>query len=189
MEVGDFAVVETAATTRKHLTTVEQFLRLLHLGELASHVGETLGVTLESGQHLVNRLEVGQDQLSFDGGNVAGRVDAPVNVNDVVIFKDAHHFTDGIGLTDRGQELVTKSFTFTRAFYDAGDVDERHRGRQDALGTENGGQLGETSVRHGHDTHVGLNGREGVVRRQHVVVGQCVKESGLSDVGESDDAD
>jgi hypothetical protein len=40
---------------------------------------------------------------------------------------------DRFGFTDVGQELVTQTFTFGCAFYQARDVHEFHGGRQNAL--------------------------------------------------------
>ena len=60
---------------------------------------------------------------------------------------------------------------------------------QDPLGAEHLGQLGESLVGHRDDADVGLDGREGIVRREDVVVGQRVEQRGLADVGQSDDAD
>jgi hypothetical protein len=44
-------------------------------------------------------------------------------------------------------------------------------------------------VGHAHHADVGLDRRERVVRREDVVLGQCVEEGRLARVGEADDSD
>ena len=75
------------------------------------------------------------------------------------------------------------------AAHDAGDVDERHRGGQDALGAEDAGERLEARVGQVHHADVRLDRREGIVRREHLVLGERVEQGGLADVGQADDAD
>ena len=90
--------------------------------------------------------------------------------------KDADDLADGIALPDGGQELVAEPLASRGAPDDAGDVDEGDHGRQDLLRVEDAGEDLETRVGHGHHAHVGLDGGEGVVRRQHIVAGESVEE-------------
>ena len=133
-------------------------------------------------QLLLAAVEVGEDQLQVDDLDIAFRVDAVGNVNHVLVFKAADHVSDGIGLTDVGQELVAQAFTFRRTGYQACDVDEFHGGRQDALGIDDGGQGLQARVGHRHDTGVGFDGAEGEVLRRNTGLGQGVEQGGLADV-------
>ena len=74
-------------------------------------------------------VEVGQRQLGIDNLDVVSRIHFVINVDDVVVFKAAYNVADRFGFTDVGQELVTQTFAFGRAFYQTGNVDEFHRCR------------------------------------------------------------
>ena len=152
-------------------------------------VGVALGLACQPGQPLLHRLQVGQDQLGVHRLDVARRIDPGVDVDDVVVVEGAHHLADGVGLADGGQELVAQPLPLRRAAHEAGDVDEGHRRRHHRRAVVEIGQLRQPRVGHGHDAHVGLDGGEGVVGRQHLVVGERVEERGLAHVGQPDDAD
>ena len=117
------------------------------------------------------------------------RVHRALDVHDVVVGEAAHDLRDGVGLADVREELVAEPLALARAAHDAGDVDERHRRGQDALGVEDLGELRQPRIGQAHDADVRLDRRERIVRREHVVLGQRVEEGGLADVGQTDDAD
>ncbi len=71
-------------------------------------VGLALGLAHQLGQPLLHCLEVGQDQLGVHRLDVAVRIDARVDVDDVVVVEGAHHLADGVGLADGRQELVAQ---------------------------------------------------------------------------------
>ena len=85
-------------------------------------------------------MHVGEDEFGLDDLDIGFRVDLAVDVDDVVVRKDPDYLADGIALADVSQELVTETSAFGGALDDAGDVDERHRRRHDALGSEHLGQ-------------------------------------------------
>ena len=45
-------------------------------------------------------------------------------MNDICIFKTADNMNDRVNLTDICKKLVSKSLTFGRALYEAGDINE-----------------------------------------------------------------
>ncbi|MCY1243993.1 hypothetical protein D9M72_570410 [compost metagenome] len=94
----------------------------------------------------------------------------------VGVIEHADNLGDGLGLTDVGEELVAQAFALRRTLNDPGDVDERHRSRQQSLGSEDGGQLGEPRVRQVDHTDVRLDRGERIVRREHLIAGQCVEK-------------
>src|SRR5476649_155372 len=147
-----------------------------------------LGVTRDFLQLLLAAVEVGEDQFQVDDLDVAFRVDAVGDVNHVLVFEAADHVGDGVGFADVGQELVAQAFTFGGARHEAGDVDELHGGRQDALGVDDGCQGRQAWVRHGHDATVRFDGAEGEVLRRDTGFGQRVEQGGLADVRQTDDA-
>ena len=132
---------------------------------------------------------LGQDQLGVDRLDIALRADLAVHMHDVVILERPDHLADRVCLTDVGQELVAQSLTLGGATDDAGNVDEGHRCRHQTLAVEQLDQHIEARVGQGHHADVGLDRRERVVRREHVVLGQGVEKRALADVGQADDAD
>ena len=144
---------------------------------------------LQPRDRLLDGLQVGEDQLGLDGRDVVGGVDLAVDVGDVLVAEHPGHLADRGGLADVGEELVAQPLPLRGAADDAGDVDEldgrgQHLGRAEDLG-----ELRQPGVGDADDADVGLDRRERVVRREHVVLGQGVEEGRLAGVGESDDAD
>lgn len=66
------------------------------------------GFLLQARHRLLERLHVGEDQLGLDDLDVGRGVDLAVDVHHVVVGEHAHHLTDGVALTDVGEELVAQ---------------------------------------------------------------------------------
>ena len=147
------------------------------------------GLLLQPRDRLLDGLQVGQDQLGLDRAEVGLRVHLAVDVGDVLVAEDARDLADRRGLADVGEELVAQSLALRGAADDAGDVHELHGRGQDLGRAEELGQRLEPLVGDADDADVGLDRRERVVRREHVVLGQRVEERRLARVGETDDAD
>ena len=163
----------------------------LSLLDLLDGVGDVLilaGLLFEARQGLLQGLQVGQDQLGIDHGDVAGRINLAVDVDHVVISEGAHHLADRVGLANVGQEGVTHALALGSALHDAGDVHEGDGGREDALRAVDFRQAIQARVRQLHQALVRLDRGEGVVRRQHIVAGQRVKKGGLADVRQANDS-
>ena len=77
---------------------------------------------------------VRQDELEVDDLDVADGVHGAVHVDDVVVDKCSDNLTDGIRLSNGGEELVPEAFAFRCPSHNSGDVDEGDRSRQDSLG-------------------------------------------------------
>ncbi|MNC10884.1 hypothetical protein D3C75_585650 [compost metagenome] len=137
---------------------------------------------------LLAAVEVGEDQFQVDDLDVALGVDAVGDVNHVLVFEAAHHVSNGVGFADVGQELVAQAFTFRGTSHQAGDVDELHGGRQDAVWLDDFSQGIQARIGHRHDAAVRLDGAEGEVLRRDARLGQGVEQGGLADVGQADDA-
>ena len=147
------------------------------------------GLLGQFGQAVLDRLQVGQDQLRVHRGDVGFGIDPAVHVDHVVVVEDPDHLADGVALADGGQELVPQPLPLRRAADDPGDVDEGHRSRHDRRVVVERGELRQAVVGHRHHPDVRIDGGEGVVGRQDLVVGQRVEERRLADVGQPDDAD
>src|SRR5699024_6455636 len=109
-----------------------------------------------------NRLQVRQDQLRINNGDICGWVDRAINVDDIVIGEGAHNLTDGIGLADIRKEGIAHAFAFRCTLDDTGDIDERYRRRQDALRAENLSQTAQAGIGKFHQSDIWLNSCEGV---------------------------
>ena len=144
---------------------------------------------LQPRDRLLQRLQVGQDHLGLDRGEVAGGVHLAVDVGDVVVAEDPGDLADRGRLADVGEELVAQPLPLRGAAHDAGDVHELDRGRHQSARTRTARQARQPRVGYADDADVRLDRRERVVRREHVVLGQRVEERGLAGVGKSDDAD
>ena len=136
----------------------------------------------------VQHLNVRENQLHVDGLNVPLGVDAALHMDDVVVFKAAHHVDDGVHLPDVGEELVAQALALGSALHQARDVHKLNGGGGELLRLVHFGQLVQALVRHGHHAHVGLDGAEGVVGRLGAGVGDGVKQGALAHVGKAHDS-
>ena len=67
------------------------------------------GLPSPAGQTVLDRLQVGQDQLGVHGGDVGFGIDPTVDVDHIVVVEDPDDLADGVALADGGQELVPQS--------------------------------------------------------------------------------
>ena len=163
--------------------------RLLSAATSAALVLGSRASFCSRGKRVLDGLQVGEDQLGVDRLDVVGRVDLAVDVDDVRVAERADDLADRVGLADVGEELVAQPLARARAADDAGDVDERHGGRNDLRRVVDLRQHGQPRVGHADHADVGLDGRERVVGREDVVLRQRVEQGRLADVGQADDAD
>jgi hypothetical protein len=110
-------------------------------------------------------------------------------VNHVAVYEATNYLSDCVCFTDVGQELVAQTFTNRCATHDTGDVNERHRSRQQTLRSIHVGETLQARVWKVDDTDVRFDSCERVVRRQNVVLGQCIKEGRLANIWQSHDSD
>lgn len=105
------------------------------------------------------------------------------------VAKSPHDLHDSISLADVAQKFIAHALALAGAADNAGDIDERNRGRYGFFGVIEIGELGEARVGEGDNTDIGLDGGKRIIGRQNVVLGERIKERGFSDVGEADDAE
>src|SRR5262245_22803191 len=170
-------------------TRLEHLLRLATGVELRRERLVLLGVLLESGQCVLERLEVGQDQLGVDGLDVVARRHLSGDMGDVVVAEHPGDLADRVRLADVRQELVAKTLALAGPSYDAGDVDELHGRRHRTRRLEHLRQHVETRIGYADDADVGLDRGERVVGREDLVASQGVEQGRLARVGEADDSD
>jgi hypothetical protein len=167
----------------------QDLLGLLVRLELGGVALLDLDLLLEARDRVLQGLQVGQDQLGVDRLHVGGGVDLSVHVDDVGIVEGPHDLRDRVRLTDIREELVAQPLAFRGTLHDSRDVHEGHGRRKDPLGGEDLGETLEPRVRQIHHTHVRLDGRERVVRRDDGAAGQCIEEGRLAHVGQPHDSD
>src|SRR5450631_84798 len=137
---------------------------------------------------LVDGLQVFETELGVDGGDVGHRINAPLDVDDVVVLEAADDVGDGVGLADVGQKLIAEAFTLGGPAHQAGDVDEVHRRGHHRLRVVELDQRVEPRVGDRHHADVRLDGAERVVRHGGARRRQRVEERRLAHVGQPDDA-
>ena len=136
-----------------------------------------------------DRLEVGQPQLGLDRGGIGDRVDAALDMGDIVVLEAAQHMGDGIDLADIGQEPVAQSLALRGAAHQPGEIDEGQPGRDGPARAADPGQGLEALVRHRHLADIGLDGAEREVRRRRGGgARERVEERRFAHVGQPDDA-
>jgi hypothetical protein len=106
-------------------------------------------------------------------------------VDDVVVFKTAHHVDGGVGLADVLQKLVAQTFTGAGTCDQTGDVDKLDNRGDDALWRDDRSELLEARVWHFDDADVGLNRAKRVVFGSNAGLGQGVKQGRFTDVGQA----
>ena len=111
------------------------------------------------------------------------------HMNDVAVLEAAHDLDDRVGLANVGEELVAEALAFGRSFHKPGDVDELDDGRHDLLGLHDVRKPMQPVVRHLDHANVRLDGAERIVRRLGAGGRESVEESGLADVGKTDDSE
>jgi putative MATE family efflux protein len=156
--------------------------RLLVLGRAALHGG--LGAI----DALLDGFQILEAQLGVDGQDVRHRIDAAIDVDDVVVLEAAHHVRDGVGLADVGEKLVAQPFALGSPTHQAGDIDEIDRGRHDRFRMVELDQGVEAWIRHLHHADVRLDGAERIVGDGRSGRRQRIKKRRLAHVGQADDS-
>ena len=100
----------------RRLALLQQRQRLLHHRQHAPCASLSLlrGALAELHDAPLEALEVGEHQLGLDGLGVGDRIDAALDMGDVVILEAAQHMDDGVDLADVGEELVAQAFALAR---------------------------------------------------------------------------
>ena len=136
----------------------------------------------------VENLHVGEDQFQIDGLNIPLRVDAAFHMDDIVVFKAAHHMDDSVHLPNIGKEFVPQALPLGSALHQAGDVHKFNSGGGEFFRMIHFSQLIQPLVGHGHHAYVGLDSAEGVVGRLGPRVCNSVEKGALAHVGQAHDS-
>ena len=115
-------------------------------------------------------LEILDQQLIVDDLLVADGIHRAVDMGYIIVVEATQHVDNGICLADIGQKLVAEAFAFASAFDQSGDVDDLHRGRNDASRIAHLDKACQAVVGDGDDSHIRLYGAEGEVGRLRLSV-------------------
>ena len=132
-------------------------------------------------------FHVGQGQFCIDDFDIGQRIDFACNVNDVAVFKTAHHMGNGIGFADIGQKFVTQAFAFGGTRYQTGNVYKFNNGRLYFLRFDDVDQRLHALVWYFYDADVRLDGTEGIVFCRDARFGDGVEQRGFAYVWQADD--
>ena len=138
---------------------------------------------------LLEAFEIGKHQLGLDGLCVGDRIDAVLDVRDVVVLEAAHDIGDGVDLADVAEELVAEALAFRGAAHEAGNVDECQTRGQDLRGFTDHRQFVEPLIGHADFADVRLDRTERIVRRlRRRRLRQRIEKGRFADVRQTDDA-
>ena len=135
----------------------------------------------------LHHLDVRHHQLQVDDVDVAQRIGAALHVGDIAVLEAANHMDDGIGGADVAQELVAQTLALACALDQTGDVNELDDGGGGLLGGIEIAQPLQPLIGHGDHAHIGVDGAEGIVVGGNTGIGDGIEQSGLANIGQSDD--
>ncbi len=188
---GDLAVLRIV---KLHFAGVAALFEDLLVAEQHVHglfrlfVAARLGLLLQLGKAVGHRFEVFDLQFNVDDLLVPDRIDRAVHVGHVRVVEAAQHVEDGVGFTDVGKELVSKTFSPARTFDQARDVHDLDRGGDGPFRVADVCQDAQASIRHRSGADVRFDGAEGKVRRLRLRGADAVEEGRFADVGQSHDS-
>ncbi len=130
------------------------------------------GILFQATHRLLQRAQVGENQLGLDGLDVAFGIDATIDMHNVGIAEIADDLANRVGFANVSEELVAQALTLACAGDQTGDVDEFHRRGHDAGGVVDLLETQQARVGNRHDAHIRLDGGEGVIRGKPALVGK-----------------
>src|SRR6185437_15951501 len=179
---GELIVGQVGGT--RGFTVLEHRLDLRDAGDLALdlRVGRVFCQLLQPLRALLDGVQVSEHQLGVDDINIRERIDTARDVHNLGVVEAANDVHDRICRPNVAEELVTEALTLARAGDQTGDVDELHRGGDERLRLEDGGDAIQPLVRHADDAHVGVDGAERIVGGLRFRGRERVEDGGLADV-------
>ena len=94
------------------------------------------GAAVDVGEPRLDHLQVGEEQLGVDDGDVPHWVDAVFSVQYVGVFEGPHDMAQQVCFPYGGEELVAAALALGGAPHQAGDVDHLYLGVGGLLGLE-----------------------------------------------------
>ena len=109
-------------------------------------------------------------------------------MDDVVVFKAAHHVDDGVHLPDVGEELVAQALALAGAAHQPGDVHKFNGRGRVFFRMVHLRELVQPLVRDRHHADIRLNGAEWIVCGLRARIGNRVKQGAFADVRQAHDS-
>ena len=171
---GHFAVFQPFLDLLKEIKLFCSFF--VHTGSLGNLCNSSL-----------QDLKIRENELQVDSLNITDRVDASIYVNYIGILKTAYYMNDCINFTDVCKELVSKTFSLRSALYKSCNVNKFYNGRCHFLGMIKITKQCKSFIRHSNNSHIRVNGTEGIVRRFCTSLCQGIKKCTFSYIWKSND--
>ena len=110
-------------------------------------------------------------------------------MHDVLVVEAADNVYNGVHLADMGQKLIAETLALAGAAHQTRDVYEFDNGRSGFLCVVQVGQRLKALIRYRNHADVRVDGAERIVGALRACLRNCVEQSGLADIRESDDAE
>ncbi|MPM52473.1 hypothetical protein SDC9_99232 [bioreactor metagenome] len=142
----------------------------------------------------VHHFQIGHHQLQVDSLDIAQRVHRYIgtgirhHMHDVFVVEAADHVDNGVRLPDVGQELVAKACPLARALDQPRNIHEFDDCRGLLIRLIHLRESVQPLIRHGHHSHIGIDGAEGVIGALRTGIGNCVEQSALAHIGQAHDS-
>ena len=135
----------------------------------------------------LHHLHVGEDELRVDDLDVAQRVRAALDVDDVLVVEAADNVDDGVRPADVFEELVAESLPLARAADEPRDVHKLDDRRGLLLRLVERAQPLQPLIRHGNNADVRLDRAERIIRTLRPRIRQRVEQRRFSNIGQAHD--
>ena len=164
--------------------SMKLFQKGIFLFSILIIIGQLLGLLHSS----VQKLQIRENQLQFNGFNISDGVYGTVHMDYIVIFEATHHMHNGIRFPDISQELVSQAFSLGSAPNQPRNIHKLDNRRSDFFRMIQVRQKFQALIRHRHYAYIGVNSTEGVVGRLRPRLGNGIKEGGLSHIWQTDNS-
>ena len=126
---------------------------VLALGILVTRYGLLLALA----DIILYGLQILELQLCINNTLVAHGVHRTINVSNITILEATQNVDNSIRITNISQELISKTLTLRCALHQAGNINNLNCCGDNLLRVIYLGQLNQTLIGHGDNTHVGLD--------------------------------
>ena len=159
IKVGNELALLLVGLNRTSRATLLQRLLELHqkivttLGVLIARCGLLLALA----DIVLYGLQILQLQLRVDNTLVANGIHRAIDVRNITILEATQNVDDCIGVADIAEELISQAFALRSTLHQTGDIDNLDGGGDNLAGVINLGQLNESLIGYGDNTHIGLD--------------------------------
>lgn len=106
-------------------------------------------------------MQIREQQLGFDGGDIGQRINPTSNVGHIRILEATHHVGDRIDFSNMGEKAIAEPLTLRSPCDQTGNVGKAHHGRYHPLRPHDVGKNRQARIRHRHCADMGIDGTKG----------------------------